>query len=447
MVGAFPLLETKMVVRNPLQVQNVPRVGRSMRTPTHRWNLRSQPWQIQPVLIAPVIPGESLKNAVLQARVVTDPVKNRLIGWWQEYYLYYVPFRAMAAADELTQMVIDPEWTPAAIDSNTAVPKEYFYGRNSINFVRQCLDAVVNYDFREPHEVEDGLVHEIDGLPISTINTDSWTNSLINDNAMIDYDVAVVDGPDAGSVLNASEVEIAMQQYAMLRDAGLVEMTYEDYLKTYGIKGKAVDKVEEFHPELLRYMRNWQYPSNTVDATGAVSSAVSWSIAERVDKDRFFKEPGFIIGLSICRPKVYLGNQEGAAASMLDSIRSWLPRVMSDDPYTSMKRFANGEGPMTTGFADTAPAASDATPTQAYWVDVRDLFLHGDQFVNNATAYEVPLPDKTGNLSYASANDYDTLFVEQTGTRQHIEQDGTCSFVIAGSQKDLTAPAVARTVV
>lgn len=433
-----------MVLYNPLAVQALPKVGRMMRRPQHSWNLRHQPWQIQPCMIAPVIPGETLKNAVLQARVVTDPVKNRLIGWWHEYYFYYVPFRAMAAADELTQMVVDPEWTPAAIDSNTAVPKHYFYGRNSIDWVEQCLDAIVAYDFRKPDETG---TYEIDGLPIATINNENWTNSLINANAVTDWDVPVVDGSDANSTLDASEVEIAMQQYQMLRDAGLVEMDYEDYLKTYGIKGRAVEKVEEFHPELLRYVRKWQYPSNTVDGSGNVSSAVSWSIAERIDKDRFFREPGFIFGVTVTRPKVYLGNQVGAAASMLDTIRAWLPKVMDNDPYTSLKKFANGEGPMTTGFADTAPALSDATPTQAYYADVRDLFLYGDQFVMNTNAYSVGLPAKDGNLQFATAAEYDKLFVEQTGTAQHIEQDGVISLVIAGSQKDLTAPTVARTVV
>jgi len=414
-----------------------------MRRPVHRWNLRHKAWQIQPAFIAPVIPGETLKNAVMQARVVTDPVKNRLMGWWHEFYIYYVPFRAMAIADELTQMVVDPEWTPANVDSNTAVPAHYFYGRNSIDFVKQCLDAVVAYDFRKPDYTG---VHEIDGLPVASINNESWTNSLLPDSAIEEWDVAVADGPDAGTTLDASEVEVAMQQYELLRANGLIEMTYEDYLKTYGIKGRAVEKVEEFHPELLRYVRDWQYPSNTVDAQGNVASAVSWSIAERIDKDRFFKEPGFIFGITISRPKVYLGRQAGAAASMLDSIRSWLPRVMTDDPYTSLKRFANGEGPMQTGFADTAPAASDATPTQAYWVDVRDLFLHGDQYVTNPNAYKVALPTIDGNMQFPLPTDLNGIYVDQTGAKHHTEQDGLISFVIAGSQRDLTAPTQATTV-
>lgn len=433
-----------MAIINPLAVQRAPRTGRVTRSPNHTWNLRHKPWQLQPFLIAPVIPGETLKNAVMQARVVTDPVKNRLLGWWHEYYIYYVPFRAMAIAEELEQMVINPEWTSAAIRSNTANAARYFYGRNSIDYVKHCLDAVVAHDFRKP-EYEG--THEIDGLPLASINNENWTNSLLNDTAVQDWDVPVVDGPDANTTLDASEVDAALRQYYMLRDNGMIEMSYEDYLKTYGIKGRAVQETEEWTPELLRYIRDWQYPSNTVDGTGNVASAVSWSIAERLDKDRFFREPGFIFGVTVTRPKVYLANQVGAASSMLDTILSWLPKVLTDDPHTSLKRFANGEGPMTTGFADTAPALSDATPTQAYWVDVRDLFIYGDQFIRNPDAYTAALPAKDGNLSFAAAADYNKLFVDQTGNKQHTEQDGRISLSILGSQRDHSEPTVARTVV
>lgn len=433
---------------NPLAVQRAPRVGRVTRGPTHRWNVKHKPWQLQPCFIAPVIPGETLKNAVLQARVVTDPVKNRLIGWWHEYYVYYVPFRALSIFPELEKMILNPDWTPDAIDSNTAVAAHYFAGRNSIDFVKHCLDAVVAYDFRKQvPEGESQAVHTIDGLPIASINNENWTNSLINDDAMELFDVPVED-LDADGQLEASEVDFALKQWQMLRDNGLTEMSYQDYLKTYGIKGQAVrEPKEEWTPELLRYIRDWQYPSNTVDAAGAVNSAVSWSIAERLDKDRFFREPGFIFGMTVTRPKIYLGNQVGAAVMMLDHIKTWLPAVLRDDPYTSLVKFENGEGPMLTGFADTAPALSDATPTQAYWVDVRDLFLYGDQFLRNPTAYTASLPAKDGNMEYATAAEYPKLFVDQTGDKQHTEQDGLITFSILGTQPDHTEKASSRVVV
>lgn len=418
-------------LKNPLQVARAPRQGRVNRNPIHRWNVRAQPWQIQPICIAPVIPGETLKSAVWQGRTVTDPIKNRLMGWWHEYYWYYVPFRALAIREELEQMVVDPEWTPANIDSNVAVANHYFYGRNSIDFVKQCLDAVVAHDFRKP---DYPLSHAIDGLPIASINVENFANSALASSLLESFDVDV-DANEDGNI-TASEVNVAMQQYEMLKMNGLIEMTYQDYLKTYGIRGEAVREPEEqFRPELLRYSRDWQYPSNTPDSTGNVASVVSWSTAERIDKDRFFREPGFIFGVMISRPKVYLGRQVGAAVSMLDTIRSWLPKIMTDDPTTSLKAFAAAsDGPLTEGFK----IGSD--PTEGYVIDVRDLFLYGDQFVRNTDALSVALPAQDGNLQYATTAEYNKIFVSQTaGTKQHVETDGLIALTIAGSQRDYTS--------
>lgn len=417
---------------HPALVTRAPVSGRVMRRPEHSWNVRSQPYQMQPVCLAPVIPGETLKSAVFQERVVTDPVKNRLIGWWHELYFYYVPFRAMAVREHLEDMVINPEFdaVTAGITSNTAKAQHYFYGRNSIDWVKLCLDAVTAFDFRKPDY--EG-VHEIDGLPVVSINKDTWANSLMTGSLVEDWDVDV--DLDTDGTITASEVDLAMQQYELLKTNGLIEMSYEDYLKTFGIRGRAVqEKPTEYTPELLRYVRNWQYPSNTIDPIdGSAVSAVSWSIAERIDKDRFFREPGFIFGFTVTRPKIYLGNQEGVAASMLSDIRSWLPKILESDPTTSLKNFASGAGPLTAGF-DPGDGAED------YWVDVRDLFIHGDQFVRGTQAYEIGLPASNGNLVYPTDAVYDALFVEQTGTAQHVEADGLVSFIIAGNQRDFTAP-------
>lgn len=427
-----------MALKNPLQVTRAARQGRVNRNPVHRWNVRAQPYQIQPICIAPVIPGETLKSAVWQGRTVTDPLKNRLMGWWHEYYWYYVPFRALDIREELEQMVVDPEWTPDNIDSNVAVANHYFYGRNSIDFVKHCLDAVVRYDFRKP---DYPLTHTIDGLPIASINVENFTNSALAESLIEEFDVDV--DVDGDGTITASEVNIAMQQYEMLRNNGLIEMTYEDYLKTYGIRGRAVQEPDEqWTPELLRYSRDWQYPSNTPDAAGNVSTVVSWSTAERIDKDRFFREPGFVFGVMISRPKIYLGRQLGAAVSMLDTIRSWLPKIMTDDPFTSLKSFANGQGPLTEGFK------IGSNPVEGYVIDVRDLFLYGDQFVKNPGALSVALPAQDGNLQYPTSAVYNSIFVDQTaGGKQHIETDGLIALTIAGSQRDFTAKNDSATVI
>ena len=57
---------------------------RKMRAPHTNFHIKTRPWQIQPFCIFPVLPGETMQNAMWKSRVVSDPVKNRLIGWWKE---------------------------------------------------------------------------------------------------------------------------------------------------------------------------------------------------------------------------------------------------------------------------------------------------------------------------------------------------------------------------
>jgi len=88
----------------------------------------------------------------------------------------------------------------------------------------------------------------------------------------------------------------------------LTEQTYEEYLTTYGVK---MPQVELHKPELIRYVRDWKYPTNTFDPTdGSAASAVVWSIAERADKRRFFTEPGFYLRVLGCAAKVYRSAQK-----------------------------------------------------------------------------------------------------------------------------------------
>jgi len=83
--------------------------ARKMRSPSHQFNLAWRPWQIQPFMVAPVLPGETMKSMLLQARAVTDPIANGLIGWWLEHYVFYVKLRDLYARDKLTEMLLKPE--------------------------------------------------------------------------------------------------------------------------------------------------------------------------------------------------------------------------------------------------------------------------------------------------------------------------------------------------
>lgn len=406
-----------MVTFNPLS-----KVGRNTRSPEHTFQLRHKPWVIQPFFIAPVLPGETFKNALLQARVVSDPVKNPLIGWWIEYYMFYVKLRDLDARETYETLMLDGEATTSSLNAAAKVAT-YHNDANSPDYVQQCLDKIVEWYFRAEGEG----AHNLDNMPLAAVNRTDWLDSVINDDdfvAPIDVDV---DGPDANTTIQASEVDKALNTWQLLRAQQLTDMSFEDYLATYGVRPVAA---EQHQPELIRYIKQWTYPTNTVDpATGTPSSAISWSVQERADKDRFCREPGFIFGVTIARPKIYMSNMKGAAVELMTTAMQWLPAIMRDDPYTSLKKVTAGSGPLSAN-------------TDDYWVDLKDLFLYGDQFVNFAltetNAGMVALPTAGLDKRYVTEAMINGLFVSDTADM--IKQDGVVRLSILGSLKDTTPP-------
>lgn len=411
-----------------------PRVGRVLRTPQHSFYVKHQPFTIQPFLLAPVLPGETFKNGLLQARAVTSPIKNKLIGWWLEYYFFYVKHRDLVGVSaDLQEMMLDLNKDMSGFNDAAYVLNNHFAG--AIDWSSLCLDRVVKTYFRD---ADDTSTYEIDGAPVAAINKDGWWNSAALDDTYVTEDIAVPvvadtdpgTGGDQPGVM-VSQMQVAVQMWEFQRAQNMTSLSYEDWLATYGIR---TPKVEMHRPELLRYVREWQYPSNTVvPTTGAVTSAVSWSISDRIDKDRFFQEPGFIFGVTIARPKVYLKNIDGSGADMMQSALTWLPALMRDDPWTSMKKHTNAEGPLATVVTDSG----------GYWVDVKDLLLYGDEFVNVARSATdmnlVALPSADlSNKDYPSETDTDAMFV---GSDKTVDQDGVVRLSILGAQVDTTPPA------
>lgn len=407
-----------MVNFNPLSA-----TGRKLRRPEHTFQLRHKPWVIQPFFIAPVLPGETFKNALLQSRVVSSPVKNPLIGWWIEYYLYYVPLRALAGATTFEDMMLDGELTTSS-QNVAAKVATYHNDANSPDYVQQCLDCIVARDFRSE---DDTSAHNLDSMPLARVNRTDWLDSVINDDdfvAPIDVDV---DGPDVNTTIQASEVDKAIRTWQLLRAQQLTDMDFEDYLATYGVRTQREVSSE---PELIRYIKNWTYPTNTVDpSTGAPSSAISWSVQERADKDRYCREPGFLFGVTVARPKIYMSNMKGAAVEIMQSAMQWLPAIMRDDPYTSLVKIAAGSGPLSAN-------------TDDYWIDVKDLFIYGDQFVNFALtetdAGMVALPTAGLDKHYVTEAMINGLFVSDTADL--VRQDGIITLQVLGALKDTTPP-------
>lgn len=408
------------------RVSNLAQAGRKIRRPEHKWNTIQNPWAITPFLIAPVIPGETMRSAVAQYRAISMPIKNDMVGWWLEHYFFYVKVRDLTDREQLTQMFVNPDWEiPAGLKDNTANPDYYHNGRNRINWPKLCLQRVVETYFRD--EGEAWNLNTYDGLPLAKNRTASVFDSIMSqDDYTVPGDIDV--DIDGDGTVTAGEVEEARRQWELLRDMNLTEATYEDFIRSFGVQGKVAETVDPHRPELIRYDKSWTYPANTVEVAG-IRSVASWSNTLRADKDRLFKEPGFIFGVTVARPKVYLGNQTGAAVSLLDHVQTWLPAVLRDDPTTSLVHVPDDTGPLGAG-------------PVGYFVDIRDLYLHGDQWVNHTLyANGVALPSSVNfDKEYVSAADIEGLFVGTTAADRVIRQEGIATFMIASAEtKDYTA--------
>ena len=368
-------------------------------------------------MIAPVLPGETMKRLTCQARVVSDPIKDPLIGWWNEKYFYYVKHRDLHARADFTEMMLNPEHDISANFEAASVPYYHFGG--TVNWLKLCMQRIVEEDFRNEGEEWDDFI--LDGLPMASINAADFMDS-----AYLASDVpagGLVDTPAP------AEVDEKMRQWQHLHDFGLTQLTYDQWLQQYGVRPP--DESEDPHlPELIRYQRSWAYPTNTVDpTTGTPSSALSWVDDFSADKDRYFKEPGFIVGFACVRPKVYMGNLKGSAVGLMNDVYSWLPAMTNvDQHYMSLKEVTGGAGPLQN---------TGATPGGDYWIDLRDLLMHGDQFVNVADIpNEVSLPAANLQRRFALETDIEAMFT--TAGKDLVRQDGIVSTTILGTQQDYT---------
>jgi len=397
------------------------KTGRNLRRPVYRFQLKTKPWQLQPFMIAPVLPGETLKNGLFQSRVISDPLKHRLLGAHKEYWFFYVRLRDLQGSADFEAMMLDLNKDMSSYRSAASVKYFHKYG---INWTKLALDKIVEHYFRADDET--GSTFEIDGLPARSMLEQNWLDSFVGEDEFAPIADVNVDANADGDI-TVGEIDQAQRNFALMRQFGLTEMDFDDYLRTFGIR---VAPAESDKPEMLRYSSTWQYPANTVEpTTGVPTTAWSASVSDRMDKDRFFKEPGFIIGITSFKPKVYLGNQTGSVTGIMDNAMRWLPRMMADDPYTSMvllDQANKDKGPLT-------------GQTDGYWFDLKDLFLYGEQYSNFAmTAADgaIGMPTASGQKRYPTLAMANSIFVSESGGT--LLEDGIVNLSIMGSQKDTT---------
>lgn len=399
-----------------ISVRNAGATGaRNMRNPIHNFHVRQRPFEIQPVAIAPVLAGDSLRMARWEARVMTDPVLNPITGWWSEWFLFYVRVgdldEAAAARTFLTTDAEYPATTGLLTTDNTWT---YFDGPGGVDWLAMAMKPIIRTYFRtegQDWNVTDGMLGSI---PIAAVPTKHWMDTL---HAYSALPANITNEDYAGR----------WEAYEALRRQKLITVTFIEYLRSQGVDvpDQLNAEAEDFRrPELLRYHRAFAYPQNTVNPTsGAVAAAASWVVNERCDKRIYADEPGFLVLVHVCRPKVYRSNQNGTGLQLFRNGRAFHSGVQEDAPQETLitRETTTGTGPVST--------------TVDYAADTNGLLCLGDQFIRGTSFPSVALPTGTGLQShYPATAAIDALFAAASPANT-CWADGAITFGISGRRR------------
>lgn len=369
-------------------------VGRKIRSPRHSFAASQQPYEIRPFFIAPVLPGETMKHLSVQATMKSGLLYEHLTGWWAEHFFFYVKHRDLAQRDLLTNLHVANITDPSLI-----TPPDPIWGHaGGINWMKLCTIRCVEEFFRNEGETWDNVLSP-DGLPLASINQDDWLDSAVREGAhdSADQDELPSDAKELAMLESTSVVpgfESHYDHWLTMRRNNLVQVDFEDYLRANGIRVQEEDR-NPHRPELLRYIRAFTTPKRAISPLGEEASRLEWDFKESADKDRLFKEPGFVIGLSVVRPKVY-PQVNGTASGLMSDAFTWLPATLQDNPETSLRIIPAG---LALQFFPGYQGAEDII------VDMRDLFLYGENLRlgpnGNARAVIASVPDAEFDRRYA----------------------------------------------
>lgn len=349
---------------------------RKTRTPNFPIGGRIAPYGLYPIWAHPVLPGETLQSASQKTILRSEAIKNPLMGAWHEQWLVYFKFSDLDR--ELGEMFIKDTIATTgftASSDNTAT----FTHDGQIDWIGMCLRKLHESYFL--HEGETAReIHT--GIPQVKLNNASWYQNMMFEPA--DQSVPTSD---------ASDLYEHLQGWMMLQQMQMTDLTYEDYLETYGVKAS---RGHDGEPEILRFGRSWTTPVNSIEpTTGAPSSAWLWNLDFKSEKPKRFQEPGFVVAFQTVRPKMRNANTLFSAVGNLWGFSDWFPSYNLEDPTAGVKEIAKNDPVFEAAMTDAG------TETLIY--DHRDLLSHGESFYN-ATDPIWDYNESTGHSVKTGAN-------------------------------------------
>lgn len=410
------------------------RQERITRRPATHFDLIYKPFQLQPMCCFPVLPGETMKNCMLQIQCWTDPLiaKSKNTPWHFEYFMFYVKMRDLPgwedATDGLGKDLIDMFESAESIAAHQdADGNAWTYcPPGGVDFVLEATKRIAECYFREEGEAWDKAT--ADGVPLVKLfgrgrrdvhDKLTLANAYTDRRAGLDW--------DASGTITVDDVELAYREWAAQRDGTELDMDFEDWVRAAG--GRAVtknDERDELHePEDIAHFREFTYPTNTVEpTTGTPAVAAGWRLSKQSRKQIRFQEWGWVVGYVVCRPKMLMLNQQGLYAAMMQTRETWFPPNMDPRSYSPDLLIDDATGPL--------KAIMDAGNVD-YYVNLRDLMQHGEQFVNYAPAqasgFFATLPEADADRFYPTTTDIMSVFTDTTNGR--IRANGVVNMAIA----------------
>ncbi|AXH79537.1 MAG: major capsid protein [Circular genetic element sp.] len=321
----------------------------------------------------PVLAGDTLKSASIMGRIVSAPTSTALAavqGHWFEQWLFYV-----RAGDLSSQASAFRDYISAA--SGTAP--------TYANLVSDLKNAVFQKFFTDEDEAAGAGL----GWRLRWPGSD-WFDTAVLESAL-----------PAEDTVNNDLWEEQWIRYQQMRRARLTTNTFEEYLAKQGVAAPVALRAEHDPelkmPELLHYSREFAYPQPTTNPTGtALAHSVQWFIQSRLQRGRFFAEPGFLVPCWAVRPKVLLAPTTGAVAdplNLIDLRTMFMPPEYDTDPHTSIVEVP----------AAQASPSGDTVPGSAPWVvDAREFLLRGAD-AGSAAAAVIRTPDRRPTATQVSA--------------------------------------------
>jgi len=421
-----------MALGNPRVINPQVQVGASRqekrvgRRPETHFDLVMKPFQIQPMCLFPVLPGETMVNCALQLQSWSDPLvaKYKNAIWHGEFYMYYVKFRDLPgwedAVDDLGKDMLDMITSGEALTTHQvgAGTAWSYCAPGGVDYVKRALERVVESYWREEGQTWDGSAsaYLVDSVPIAKL----WGGGRKDVHDRLTMASAYADRRaaadwDASGTLTVDDLQLAYQEWAGQKDGTELDMDYEDWQRAMG--GKAVvkdDEREEVHiPEELIGIREYTWMNNTVEpSTGvpAVAAGFRWKKGTR--KMFRFNELGWLLGVVCFRPKMLLKNQTGLYAGMMQQRDNWFPPNLDPRSWQPHLLIDDATGPL--------KATMDAGNVD-YYVNLRDLMKHGEQFVNYApdvaNAPFATMPNASGDRFYPTSTDVMSVFTDTTNGR------------------------------